>query len=675
MDAHSLAKLEFDQVRELLAGYARCSLGRQIALRIGPVRRRDQVRRWLDQLRQMLVVIEQKGIPPFAGVHDIRELVAKAVPPSALRPEDFARIGETLVATGAISDYLAELPDHCDHLKRLAERIGSLEPLAERIWRALDRRGQVRDDATERLATIRRKIADAQAAIGQVFARLLRSPAVVRLLQYPSATFHNDRTVLPLKAEHRGRLPGIIHRSSDSGATLFIEPAEAVELNNTIVRLRQDEHDEISRILWHLAQDVHQNADQIQRSIEALAALDLLTAKALLAREFEMIVPEVNDAGLLRLHQARHPLLMALQRQDLQAGRPPRPVVPIDIRLGDDFDMLVITGPNTGGKTVALKTVGLLAAMVQAGLAIPVGPGSTLPVFDDVLIDVGDEQSLQQSLSTFSAHMSHILRILRRARKTTLVLLDELGAGTDPDEGAAIGQAILDELLRRGCPSLVTTHLGTLKGLAYRRRRVDNAAVEFDPATLQPTYCLRIGEPGNSNAMAIARRLGMPRRLIDLASRNLSGRHRALSRAIAGTLASRRRAEAARAEAEAATRAAAEARARAQQQAQSLQKQQAEFQQWARSVSQLKRGDPVYVRSFQRDGKIVRISLQSQRAEVDLGTMTVELPFVELQPHQAPAGPVKPQRPAVSPVTEQASTSQPASSPPAPRRSNRPRRI
>ena len=642
MDAHSLEKLEFDQVRQLLAGHARCSLGRQIALRVGPVRHLEQVGRWLEQLRQMMTLIEKRGVPSFGGVHDIRQLVKKAVPPSPLAPEDFAVIGETLSATEQINEYLADLPETLADLTHLAERIGNLKPLAEQIWRVIDRRGRVRDDATERLASIRRKIDDAQASIGQVFDRLLRAPHVLRLLQYPNATFHNERTVLPLKSEHRGRLPGIIHRTSDSGATLFVEPAEVVELNNTTVRLRQDEHEEIGRILWELAKTVHMNASQILKTIDALAALDLLTAKAMFAAAFDMTVPQINGAGLLRLRQARHPLLLALQLQDVQRQRPPQPVVAIDIRLGDDFDMLIITGPNTGGKTVAIKTVGLLVLMTQAGLAIPVAEGSTLPVFDNVFIDVGDEQSLQQSLSTFSSHMSHILRVLHRAKKSTLVLLDEVGAGTDPDEGAAIGQAVLDELLRRGCPTIVTTHLGTLKSLAYRRRRVENAAVEFDVATLQPKYRLVIGEPGQSNAIAIARRLGMPRRLAEAAQKNLSGKYRALSRAIAGTLVSRRQAEASRAEAEVAKQAASHAQADAKQQAERLQQKRGEFEQWAQQVTRLKRGDGVYVRKFDRRGTVVRVSLQNQRAEVDLGTVTAEVPLSDLRPDGSPAPPAKP---------------------------------
>jgi len=332
-----------------------------------------------------------------------------------------------------------------------------------------------------------------------------------------------------------------------------------------------------------------------------------------------------------------------MQLADVQAQRPAREVVPIDVRLGDDFDMLVITGPNTGGKTATLKTVGLLATMAQSGMPIPAAEGSALPVYDDVLIDVGDEQSLQQSLSTFSSHMSQILRMLRRARKTTLVLLDELGAGTDPDEGAALGQAVLDELLRRGSPTLVTTHLGTLKSLAFRRRRVDNAAVEFDPATLQPKYRLRIGEPGNSNAIAIATRLGMPRRLTSAAQRNISGKYRALTRAIAGTLVSKRLAEEARSEAEAAKREATQAKEAAQQQADMLETKRAEFERWAQQVVQLRRGDAVYVRSFDRHGTVVRMALQRQRAEIDLGTMSVDVSLAELQPESSPPPPKAPE--------------------------------
>jgi len=616
----------------MLAACARCELGRHLARRIQPVRSPATVKRWLDQFRQMQEAVGALGPPPFGGVRDIRQLVRQAVPPAKLEPDQLADIRQTLAATHRLRAWFDGLPSSCQELHALGQRVSDLDPIARQIDLAIDARGKVRDEATDRLRRIRATIRAAREQIDVVIERLLRSSHVLRMLQYPAATFHNDRTVLPLKVEYRGRLPGIVHRSSDSGATLFVEPSEAVELNNTIVRLRQDEHEEIGRILWHLTQLIHLNAEEILRTMTALAVLDLIGAKVALAEQYAMTCPRINDEGIIRLRGARHPLLLKMQREDRDAGREPRQVVPIDVRLGEDFDMLVVTGPNTGGKTIALKTVGLLVLMAQAGLPIPAEEGSTLPVFDEVLIDVGDEQSLQQSLSTFSSHLSQILRMLARAKKSTLILIDELGAGTDPDEGAAIGRAVMDELLRIGAPTIITTHLGALKSVGFSRKRADNGAVEFDPASLRPLYKLRIGEPGNSNAIAIARRLGMPGRLLRAAERHLASRDRALQRAIAGTLASRRRAEQIRDEAERAKLAAERERDAYRRRAAELQAQREHFERWVRRIASLRPGDPVHVRRFDRQGTIVRMHLHKQIAVVSVGAVEMELPLAELDP-------------------------------------------
>jgi len=642
MDAHSLDKLEFGRVRDLVAAFCRCAVGRQLALAITPARKKNMVHRWLQQTREMAQAIEQVGLPPVGGVRDIRELVLRAVPPTRLGPEDFAAIGETLAATHDLRRWIDSLPSGLTTLTSVTERVVDFKFIADAIARAIDSNGRVRDDATERLARIRNAIRQATDQIGVVIGRLLRSSHITDMLQFPNAMFHGDRMVLPLKSEHRGRLPGIIHRSSDSGATLFVEPAEVVELNNTITRLRRDEHDEIGRILFKLTQSVHANATAILKALDAVGTLDLITAKVRMSKAFDMIVPAISDNGELRLRCARHPLLLAMHKAEAEQGLLPRPVVPIDVRLGDDFDLLIITGPNTGGKTVALKTVGLLALMVHAGLPIPVSEGSCLPVLDDILIDVGDEQSLQQSLSTFSAHMSRILDVLRRATKSTLVLLDELGAGTDPEEGSAIGMAVIERLLAIGCPTMITTHLGALKSVGYTHRRADNAAVEFDVASLRPTYRLLIGQPGQSNALVVARQLGMSPDMIAAAESHLSERHKTMSQVIAGTVEVRRRAEQARQEAESAKVAAADAESAARVLAEDLAKKRQEFQAWAQRVAHLRPGDHVKVLSFDRVGRVIRVNLAQQRAEIDLGAKSVEVPLSDLHPEDAPAPPPKP---------------------------------
>jgi len=649
MDPHTLDKLDFQQIRELLATYARCSLGRERALRISPSHDANEVRSWLEQLRQFHDLVTQRGMPPFAGVRDVRERVRRAVPGSPLEPADYAAIGETLQGLTDLWKYFVDLPAAYDRIAPLVDRLGDFSLIAARIDRAVDGRGEVRDDASDRLRRIRIDVARTLEEVRRVFDRLIRQPEVLKRLQYPNATFHDDRMVLPLRSDQRGRIAGIVHRSSDTGQTLFVEPAEAVALNNALIDLRRDEAREIGRILWQLAHLIHANEAQIQRGLGSAALIDLNIAKVLYARAFDMTVPAVNDRKALRYSAARHPLLLAMQPGSGVRGpgpgeiartetnpqsampNPQSAVVPINLRLGDDFDMLIITGPNTGGKTAALKTAGLLTLMAQAGLAIPAAAGATLPVFDDVLIDVGDEQSLQQSLSTFSAHLARILDVLARAGPRTLVLLDELGAGTDPDEGGALGLAILDELLRRGCLTFVTTHIGILKAVAFQRDRAENGAVKFDVETLRPTYELLIGEPGESNALRIAQRLGMPWQIIRQAEEQLSGQERTLSKAIAGTLEMRRKSEEAR-------RAAEEAERQAVVQADALRRQQAELEQqtrrfarWAERIKALQPGDRVRLKRFDREGVVVRIKPAHQQAVVTIGAMEYEVPFTEIE--------------------------------------------
>jgi len=629
MDAHTLEVIEFDRVRELLAEHASCALGRAMAFKAGPVSRADLIEQWLGQLAEMIEAAALIGLPPFGGVHDVQEAVRSAVPPHSLEPEEFAVLAETFDATHEIARWAARLPPTATRLRTLLETIGDLQPLADAIHRVVDSAGEVRDDASAKLRKLRMEIAAARIKIGQVIDRLLRERHVTRWLRYPQATFHEDRLVLPLSAEHRGRVPGIIHRSSDSGATLFVEPAEAVELNNRIIALKNDETTEINRILWHLTHQIHLNQDEILHTLTGLAVLDLIAAKVRFARSYELVCPRIATDGKLRLHKARHLLLVAMYKK---AADQARQVVPIDIRLRDDFDTLVITGPNTGGKTVTLKTTALACVMAQAGLPIAAAEGSCVPIYTDILVDIGDEQSLQQSLSTFSSHLKRLMVILRRARPDTLVLIDELGAGTDPDEGAAIGQAIVRELLDRKCSTLITTHLSALKTVAYCEPRAENGSVEFDVETLRPTYHLRIGEPGNSNAINIAARLGLPPKLIQTARSHLSDSHQQLTRAIRGTLLSRRQAEAARAEAEAARLAAEQEKKKAEHERSSLTERQIAFDRWVQTISALRPGDKVHVKRFDRQGQVLRVMLHKQLAVVAVGAMEIEVPLRELTP-------------------------------------------
>ncbi len=631
MDAHSLDVLEFDRVRRLLAEHAATGLGRELAGGLQPSPSAERVERRLEELRQFARMVAARDWPPFGGLSDVRPMIRRAIPPAKLEPDDLAVLCDAVRGVVALRHYLADLPPDLPAVAALGARLDDFSPIVARIEEVVDRRGKVRDDATPRLRRVRARIEELRSDLRNTFERLLRQSHVLKLLQYPSATFHGSRMVLPLRSDHRGRITGIIHRSSDSGQTLFIEPTEAVELNNAIIRLTQEESEEVGRVLWELTHLVHLNRAALLATFDAVAVIDLVIAKLKMARRFDMTIPSLSAARVLRLSGARHPVLMSIAAADAAAGREPRPVVPIDVRLGEDFDILIITGPNTGGKTVALKTVGLMALMTQAGLPIPAAEGATLPLFDDVLVDIGDEQSLQQSLSTFSAHLSRILDLLRRGTRDTLVLLDELGAGTDPDDGAALGRAIIDHLLECGGLTMITTHLGALKAVGYEHPRVDNACVEFDYRTFQPTYKLTIGEPGNSSALIIAARLGMPTDMISVAQRYLNERDRTLARAIAGTIESRRAAEEARRAAEEAQRAFEQQAAAARAEQERLAVEQERFRRWVERINALRPGEAVRVKRFDRTGRVVQVQLHRQQVTVAVGALEIQVPLTEIE--------------------------------------------
>lgn len=630
MNETTFRKLEFDRIREMIAGYCSSALGKQLAESIIPTTKPELIEQWFEQVRALTDVVPTLGLPPFGGVHDVREFVKASGFPAPLEPDALAWIAETLAATGQLRAWFAQIGEAAPPLSRLGERIDDLTSIADVINESIDPRGQVRDDASPRLSSIRNAIADGRHKIKTVFDRILRQQSVTRMLQYSGSTFHNDRMVLPLKAEHRGRIEGIIHRSSDSGATLFVEPAESVELNNTVMRLRDEESKEITQILKGLTQRININAPAILSTLRVMGTLDLIAAKYRYLKKRACVCPAIDRDGVLDLHEARHPLLLELFDQQEREGGPDREVVPNDVRLGDDFDILILTGPNTGGKTVAIKNVGLLALMTQCGIPIPAGPGSRMPVFNSIYIDIGDEQSIQQSLSTFSSHLSNQLDILSHSGSRSLVLIDELGAGTDPDEGAAIGRAIVAELLRLGAKALVTTHLSALKAVAYTTPRVDNASVEFDPVSLRPTFRLRLGEPGNSNALIIAKRLGMPARLIGQAREYLDDTGRALNKAIAGTLESRREAEAARKAAHDAALQAEREKEGFEQRRAELEAKRREFDRWTEWVNALRPGDPVFLISLDRPAKVVRMQLHKQQALVSAGAVDIEVPLKDV---------------------------------------------
>ncbi len=635
MDSFTLDKIEFDAVRKILAGFCSCSLGKALAARIGPSRNPEVIRHWLLEVSQMVQAIRDTGLPPMAGATDISDPLSRAKPGGNATSDDFSVIASALEAVTNVSNYMASLPEELDTLHAMRNNLASFEREIEAIRAIVDADGSIRDDASPKLAELRREMLSTAQQIHDVIYGYLRQPEVAKLLQNATVTLHGDRYVLPVKSENRGRLPGVVHRASNTGATVFVEPNASVELNNRLADFADDERREIQRLLNDLSVKIAAREKDIASSMRMLGHIDLLSAKAQYSYQFDMTCPELTEHGAIVLHEARHPLLVEQAWRQAKAGVPAdqqHQVVPIDVRLGSDFDILVITGSNTGGKTVTLKTVALLAIMAQSGMHIPAQRGAKLPVFRNIYIDIGDEQSLQQSLSTFGAHIKRIKYILQKVDKSSLVLLDELGAGTDPDEGGAIGQAVLDELRRIGCLSMVTTHLSVLKAYALNHERVDNASVEFDTVTLRPTYHLHIGTPGESHAITVAQKLGMGKRLISSARKHLGSQGEQFRRAMKATSAARQSAETARNNAHKAELAAETQQEMYQAKLADLHRLKDEFELWLARLTELKSGDEVFVPSLNRKAKLVRLELHRQIALVDSASIQLEVPLSDLMP-------------------------------------------
>jgi DNA mismatch repair protein MutS2 len=635
MDSHTLDLLEFNKVRELVAGYAYCSLGKDLARQAAPSTDAEAIRAELALVREMVEVLGQGQSPPFAGLSDVRLLTRRAAIGAMLTAEQLLDVAAVLTCTGHIYRFRMRLGSQLPRLIALLASVDDLGLVAKSIAGCIDSRGNVLDMASPELGKVRHDIAALDERIQQRLKNLLRDPELRKTLRYDHATVSGDHYVLPVALNYRHLVPGVVHRTSSTGETVYIEPSAIAGLGAERVVLKSDEDREIKKVLRRLSGEVGRVSRPMTYAIEAMARLDYVAAKAKYARDYRMECPDINTEGRVWLRQARHPLLEHIfrNRGEEASAKPQaaKEVVPIDVRLGQHFNLLIITGPNTGGKTVTLKTTGLLCLMAQAGMHIPAGQGSQVPVLHDILADIGDEQSLEQSLSTFSSHMTRVAHILKTADAHSLVLLDELGAGTDPVEGAALGRAILDELDRIGCRALVTTHLGDLKTYAFHNSRAENAAVEFDAETLQPTYRLLTGQFGMSNALKIARRLKLPRELLKRAHRYLRRRQRR-----AGDLA---QLQEKRAEAEAARAAALEAERLAQQQKAEYAQKAAELERRAQEAAALQEararlqpGDLVHVPRYDKEGRIVRLDLKKQVAVVSLGLGQWEVRLDEVFP-------------------------------------------
>lgn len=497
MDEKTLRVLEFNKIVDKLADMALSPMGCELCRSITPSSNMREVKIMQDETSEAVGIILRRGSVPMEGLRDIRGGLRKAGKGSILDPGDLLRITDHLRCARRIKAFLNDDKDNCSIIGDLVQGITPVKTLEDEIANAIISEEEISDSASTTLFNIRRQIKEKNGSIRDKLNSIIRSSDYSKFLQDPIITVRGDRFVVPVKSECRGSFPGLVHDQSTSGATIFIEPMSVVELNNDIRELKSKEKVEIERILAELTLKVSENIDIINVNNDILSQMDFIFAKAKLAIDTKSMPPNINSQGRINIKNGRHPLING----DV--------VVPNTIRLGEGFSVLVITGPNTGGKTVTLKTTGLLTLMAMSGLHIPADDGSAVSVFDKVFADIGDEQSIEQSLSTFSSHMTNIVKIMDGATENSLCLFDELGAGTDPTEGAALAMAILEDLYQRGSKVIATTHYSELKMFALQREGVENASVEFDVDTLRPTYRLLTGVPGKSNAFEISRRLGL----------------------------------------------------------------------------------------------------------------------------------------------------------------------
>ncbi len=496
--------LEYDKILTILKQHLASEVGLEFAQKLRPATTLKESETLQEQTWEAESIYTRTGRTPISGFPDVRELVGRMHASLFLSTRELLAIAQTMRAAREAKDVL-QTGDENSLLCNLANRLTSHRSAEEEIARCILAEDEISDNASAELNRIRRQMKIVGERVREKLNSMLKSMTTQKYLQEAVITIRNGRYVLPIKAECRSQVPGLVHDQSSSGATLFIEPSAVVELGNENKRLLIDEKNEIERILSGLTAMIEPFADEIHMSCNVMGALDVIFARAIMARDFRAVRPKLNEAGRIRIVRGRHPLI-ARDR-----------VVPVDIWLGETFRTLIITGPNTGGKTVTLKTVGLFSLMAMSGMFIPADEGTELSTFDNVFADIGDEQSIEQSLSTFSSHMTNTVRILSEADGRSLVLLDELGAGTDPVEGAALAQAILESLYDRNTLTVATTHYSEIKAFALMHAGMQNASMEFDVDRLCPTYRLFIGIPGKSNAFEISRRLGLSDAVIDRA--------------------------------------------------------------------------------------------------------------------------------------------------------------
>ncbi|MDB5055074.1 MAG: mismatch repair protein MutS [Bacilli bacterium] len=540
MNQKIIKTLEYGKILHMLGGYAATSLGKAWVEALEPNPELAEVKHRLQATDEAGHVLRLKGPAPFGGIRDVNASLRRSEIGGTLNPAELLDIANTMSGSRRLQRFILNV--HEDHavllLAKLCGQLTEHKAVEDAIRFCIDDNAVVLDSASPELSKIRQELRTGESRAREKLDQMIRTPSIQKMLQDNILTIRNDRYVIPVKQEYRGHFGGIIHDQSASGATLFIEPESVVTLNNKLRELKLKEEREIEKILQMLTARVADFAEPMKLNLTVLAELDFIFAKAALAREMKAILPMMNDRGFIKLRKGRHPLI------------PRQAVVPLDVEIGNQFSTIIVTGPNTGGKTVSLKTVGLLSLMAMSGLFVPAEEGSQLCVFDAIYADIGDEQSIEQNLSTFSSHMTNIIRILREMTPKSLVLLDEVGAGTDPAEGSALAVSILEYIHRKGSRMIATTHYSELKAYAYERSGIINASMEFDIQTLSPTYRLLVGVPGRSNAFAIAERLGLDKSIIDHARGQVNEEDQRVESMIATLEENRLTAEAERHEAE-----------------------------------------------------------------------------------------------------------------------------
>ena len=513
LSKHSLKILEFSEIRNMLLKFADSASGKKLVAQLLPLADSEGIQKLISETSEIKNQLDKNRKFSLAGIIDIdKEIESIDELRTPLEPGQLIDISSTLEVSETTKSFFDYAKESSPLLWSLVEKIEDFKNIINEINRCIDSEKKVRDSASSKLKSLRKESKNLNADIQRKLQKILRNKDIQAVIENENITSRNGRPVIAIKSSERGKLHGTLLDKSNTGLTAFIEPSAVSELVNNLEDIKYEEAKEISRILWELTKQVAEKKEEIILTLKVLAHIDLTNAKARFSLKHNMIPAKFSEKTEVELFNARHPLLANYTEE----------TVPINLRLGSDFDLLIITGPNTGGKTVTLKTLGLLALMNQSGMHVPADWGTKLPIFNNVFADIGDEQSLEQSLSTFSAHITNIAEILNSADENSLVLLDELGSGTDPAEGAALGTAILDFLREKQVKAVATTHLGELKMYAYTWPGAENASVEFDQKTFKPTYRLLIGQPGSSNAITISKRLGMPKSVLENAKKIMS---------------------------------------------------------------------------------------------------------------------------------------------------------